>query len=92
MKRIMSFDNFLNEGYYDDINGWISTSQNNSGFKEGDNIQSEDGRQKGVVYDVLVSPDKQDFCVVVRWHHENGTTSLGKYGRQHNDINYIKKI
>lgn len=28
-----------NEGYYDDISGWVSTSQNNSGFKDGDKVK-----------------------------------------------------
>jgi len=87
----------LNEGYYDDINGWISTSQNNSGFKDNDQVQTSDGKYKGTVYDVMVSPDKKDICVVVKW--TNGTVT--KYGRMDRnkelgkdwgDITTIKKL
>jgi hypothetical protein len=74
MKYLKTFENYA---FDNDLKGWVSTSQNNSGFKDGDQVKSNIG-QKGTVHDVLVSPDKKTFCVVVKWDR-NGMKSIAKY-------------
>lgn len=87
MNHIKLFENFINEGYYDDIDGFVSTADNKSGFKDGDDVKDTHG-QVGKVYDVLVSPDRKRTVVVVKWE-KNGMKTIGKYGDGFNDINQI---
>jgi len=90
MKNIKNYVQFLNENYYDDINGYISTSDNTSGFKDGDKVKNN-AEQEGIVYDVLVSPDKKNYVVVVKYE-KNGMKSIGKYGSELDKFNDIKEI
>jgi len=81
----------VNENYYDDIEGYMSISPNQSGYKDGDIVKNSLG-QTGKVYDVLVAPNKKDFLIVVKFDTGNGMKSIGKYGVGFNDINDIKKV
>jgi len=78
----------MNEGYYDDIAGYSSVSDNGTGFKDNDKVKSKDGKE-GFVYDVLKSKEGKAL-VVVKWQR-NGMTSIAKYGEGFNDINDISK-
>ena len=82
----------LDEGYYDEIEGYTSTSQNQSGYKEGDTVKHQHLGQTGTVYDVLVAPNKEDFLVVVKWDTGNGMKSIGKYGPGFSSIEDIEKL
>ena len=85
------YEEMMKEGYYDDIQGYVSTSQNQSGYKVGETVKNSNG-QTGTVYDVLVAPNKKDFLVVVKFDTGNGMKSIGKYGVGFSDINDIKKV
>ena len=78
----------MNEGYYDDIAGYSSVSDNGTGFKDNDKVKSKSG-QEGFVYDVLKSKEGKAL-VVVKWQ-KNGNTVLAKYGEGFSDINDISK-
>jgi len=78
----------MNEGYYDDIAGYTSVSDNGTGFKDNDKVKSKDGKE-GFVYDVLKSDDGKALVVVK--FQRNGMTSISKYGEGFNDINDISK-
>ena len=78
----------MNEGYYDDIAGYTSVSDNGTGFKDNDKVKSKSG-QEGFVYDVLKSKDGKAL-VVVKWQ-KNGNTVIAKYGEGFSDINDISK-
>jgi hypothetical protein len=78
----------MNEGYYDDIAGYSSVSDNGTGFKDNDKVKSKSG-QEGFVYDVLKSKDGKAL-VVVKWQ-KNGNTVIAKYGEGFSDINDISK-
>jgi len=78
----------MNEGYYDDIAGYSSVSDNGTGFKDNDKVKSKSG-QEGFVYDVLKSKDGKALVVVK--FQRNGMTSISKYGEGFNDINDISK-
>jgi hypothetical protein len=78
----------MNEGYYDDIAGYSSVSDNGTGFKDNDKVKSKSG-QEGFVYDVLKSKDGKALVVVK--FQRNGMTSISKYGDGFNDINDISK-
>jgi len=77
-----------NEGYYDDIAGYTSVSDNGTGFKDNDKVKSKSG-QEGVVYDVLKS--KEGKALVVVKFQNNGNTAIAKYGEGFSDINDISK-
>jgi len=77
-----------NEGYYDDIAGYTSVSDNGTGFKDNDKVKSKSG-QEGVVYDVLKS--KEGKALVVVKFQNNGNTAITKYGEGFSDINDISK-
>ena len=77
-----------NEGYYDDIAGYTSVSDNGTGFKDNDKVKSKSG-QEGVVYDVLKS--KEGKALVVVKFQNNGNTTIAKYGEGFSDINDINK-
>jgi hypothetical protein len=85
------YEETVKEGYYDEIEGYTSTSQNQSGYKDGDTVKHQHLGQTGTVYDVLVAPNKKDFLVVVKFDTGNGMKSIGKYGVGFSDINDIKK-
>ena len=76
------------EGYYDDIAGYTSVSDNGTGFKDNDKVKSKDG-QEGFVYDVLKSKEGKAL-VVVKWQRD-GMTSIAKYGEGFGDISVISK-
>jgi hypothetical protein len=78
----------MNEGYYDDIAGYSSVSDNGTGFKDNDKVKSKSG-QEGFVYDVLKSKEGKAL-VVVKWQ-KNGNTVIAKYGEGFSDINDISK-
>lgn len=88
VREVIEEENSLNEGYYDDIAGYTSVSDNGTGFKGNDKVKSKDG-QEGFVYDVLKSKEGKPL-VVVKWQR-NGMTSIAKYGEEFNDINDISK-
>jgi hypothetical protein len=81
-------EELMNEGYYDDIAGYTSVSDNGTGFKDNDKVKSKSG-QEGFVYDVLKSKDGKALVVVK--FQRNGMTSISKYGDGFNDINDISK-
>jgi hypothetical protein len=78
----------INEGYYDDIAGYTSVSDNGTGFKDNDKVKSKSG-QEGFVYDVLKS--KEGKALIVVKFQKNGMTTISKYGEGFNDINDISK-
>jgi hypothetical protein len=78
----------IEEGYYDDIAGYTSVSDNGTGFKDNDKVRSKSG-QEGFVYDVLKSKEGKAL-VVVKWQ-KNGNTVIAKYGEGFSDINDISK-
>jgi hypothetical protein len=78
----------MDEGYYDDIAGYSSVSDNGTGFKDNDKVKSKSG-QEGFVYDVLKSKEGKAL-VVVKWQ-KNGNTVIAKYGEGFSDINDISK-
>ena len=88
VREVLEEENQLNEGYYDDIAGYTSVSDNGTGFKDNDKVKSKDG-QEGFVYDVLKSKEGKAL-VVVKWQ-KNGMTTISKYGEGFNDINDISK-
>jgi len=80
--------NELEEGYYEDIEGYTSVSDNGTGFKDNDKVKSKSG-QEGFVYDVLKS--KEGKALVVVKFQKNGMTTISKYGEGFSDINDISK-
>jgi hypothetical protein len=88
VREVLEEENQLNEGYYDDIAGYTSVSDNGTGFKDNDKVKSKSG-QEGVVYDVLKS--KEGKALVVVKFQNNGNTTISKYGEGFNDINDISK-
>ena len=85
---LASEEESMNEGYYDDIAGYTSVSDNGTGFKDNDKVRSKSG-QEGFVYDVLKSKEGKAL-VVVKWQ-KNGNTVIAKYGEGFSDINDISK-
>jgi hypothetical protein len=81
-------ENELEEGYYEDIEGYTSVSDNGTGFKDNDKVKSKLG-QEGFVYDVLKS--KEGKALVVVKFQKNGMTTISKYGEGFSDINDISK-
>ena len=88
VREVIEEENSLNEGYYDDIAGYDSVSDNGTGFKDNDKVKSKSG-QEGVVYDVLKS--KEGKALVVVKFQNNGNTTISKYGEGFSDINDISK-
>jgi len=88
VREVIEEENQLNEGYYDDIAGYTSVSDNGTGFKDNDKVKSKSG-QEGFVYDVLKSEDGKALVVVK--FQRNGMTTISKYGEGFNDINDISK-
>jgi hypothetical protein len=88
VREVLEEENQLNEGYYDDIAGYDSVSDNGTGFKDNDKVKSKSG-QEGVVYDVLKS--KEGKALVVVKFQNNGNTTISKYGEGFSDINDISK-
>lgn len=79
----------IEEGYYDDIKGYTSASDNGTGFKDNDRVKSKSTGQEGVVYDTLKSTDGKALVVVK--FEKNGQKTISKYGEEFNDIADIEK-
>jgi hypothetical protein len=78
------------EGYYDDIAGYNSKSDNGTGFKDNDRVKSKSTGQEGAVYDTLQSADGKKLVVVK--FEKNGQKVIAKYGDDFSDINDLEKL
>jgi hypothetical protein len=78
------------EGYYDDIAGYNSKSDNGTGFKDNDRVKSKSTGQEGAVYDTLQSADGKKLVVVK--FEKNGQKVISKYGDDFSDINDLEKL
>lgn len=100
MRNLKNFESFINEGFYDDLNGYTllgnKDKQEASGFVEGDKVHIQHKNLKGeVIQEVPAQVDeiysKEGHWVVVV-KKENGRQAFGTDSSKFADIKDLKKI
>lgn len=101
MKNLKTFESFINEGFWDDLNGYTSLGnkdkQEPSGFVVGDKVHHLHKNLKGeviqevpaVVDEVLLSKDG-NWAIIVK--KENGRQTFGTDTNKFADIKDLKKV